>query len=159
MRPAITELNIQPMSDTSAQAIAGWQYPPPYDFYNAAADDEDLAELMDPKIRAGQYFEVLDEAGELVGFFQYKTGKDPIEIGLGLRPDLAGKGLGVAFVQAGMDFARDHFGVASLSLEVATFNTRARLVYERAGFVPGETYLHRVLGRDWEFLRMRAELT
>jgi ribosomal-protein-alanine N-acetyltransferase len=159
MRRHSTQFSIRPMSDASALAIARWRYPPPYDFYNAADDDPDLADLLSAGFRAGRYFEVVDETGEVVGFFEFKAGHDPIEIGLGLRPDLTGKGLGLAFVQAGMDFARDHFGVSALSLEVATFNTRARLVYERAGFVPGETYLRRVLGRDQEFLRMRADLS
>ena len=95
--------------------------------------------------------------GDLVGFFEFKHEVAPLEIGLGLRPDLTGRGLGLTFVQAGMAFARQEFGATTLSLAVATFNVRARTVYERAGFRPVETYLHRINGIDHEFLRMRTD--
>ena len=151
------EFVIRPMSDASAQAIAGWRYPKPYDFYNAVPDDPDLADLLSADFRRGRYFEVDDAAGDLVGFFEFKHEVTPLEIGLGLRPDLTGHGLGLSFVQAGMDFAREEFGATSLSLAVTTFNARARKVYERAGFQPVETYLHRINGIDHEFLRMQTD--
>jgi [ribosomal protein S18]-alanine N-acetyltransferase len=145
---------IRPMSDSSAHAIANWQYPEPYDFYNSTADEDDLAELLDADRRGNQYYEVLDDGGTLIGSFQFKLEKEPLEIGLGLRPDLTGQGLGLAFVRAGMDFAREQFGATNLCLAVATFNQRAIAVYERAGFRPAETYKHRTNGADFEFLRM-----
>ena len=148
---------IRPMSDTSAQAVAAWRYPPPYDFYNADPDDPDLADLLSADFRRGRYYEVVDDAGDLVGFFEFKRELDPLEIGLGLRPDLTGHGLGVDFVRLGMDFARSEFGATTVVLAVATFNTRAITVYERAGFRAVETYLHTWLDRETEFLRMTAD--
>ena len=148
---------IRPMSDASAEAIAGWRYPPPYDFYDAIADDPDLADLLSADFRRGRYFEVIDETGDLIGFFEFKHEVTPLEIGLGLRPDLAGRGLGLSFVQAGMTFAKQEFAATTLSLAVATFNIRAKTVYERAGFRPVETYLHRINGIDHEFLRMQFD--
>jgi [ribosomal protein S18]-alanine N-acetyltransferase len=145
---------IRPMSDTSAHAIANWQYPEPYDFYNSTADEDDLAELLDATRRGDQYYEVLDDGGALIGSFQFKLEKEPLEIGLGLRPDLTGQGLGLGFVRAGMDIAREQFGAMSLCLAVTTFNQRAITVYERAGFRPAETYKHHTNGADFEFLRM-----
>ena len=145
---------IRPMSQESAEAIVAWRYPPPYDFYNAVPDDPDLADLLDAAFRKGRYYDTVDERGELVGFFQFTRDVEPPEIGLGLRPDLTGQGLGLAFVQAGMAFAREHFGATDLSLAVTTFNRRAIAVYERAGFRALETYLHHTNGADWEFLRM-----
>jgi ribosomal-protein-alanine N-acetyltransferase len=148
---------IRPMSDDAAHAIAGWKYPPPYNFYDAIDDPEDLDELLNPDRRRGRYFEAVDAAGVLVGFFEYKREVKPLEIGLGMRPDLTGRGLGLDFVRAGMYFARTEFGAKSLSLAVAIFNERARTVYERAGFRPAGRYLHRIMGTDHEFLRMICE--
>ena len=145
------------MSDASAVAIAGWRYSPPYDFYDAIPDDPDLADLLRADFRRGRYFEFVDATGNLVGFFEYKHEVKPLEIGLGLRPDLTGRGLGLNFVTAGMVFARSEFGAKSLSLSVAVFNERARKVYERAGFHPVEIYLHRINGIDHEFLRMQTD--
>jgi len=145
------------MSDASARAIAGWLYAPPYDFYDAIPDDPDLADLLSADFRRGRYFEVTDETGDLIGFFEFKHEVTPLEIGLGLRPDLTGRGLGLSFVQAGMTFAKQEFRATALSLSVATFNIRAITVYERAGFRPVETYLHHTSGVDHQFLRMRTD--
>lgn len=149
--------NLRPMSDASALAIANWQYPEPYAFYNSTADEDDLAALLDASRRGDQYYEVLGDDGALVGFFQFKHEQQPLEIGLGLRPDLTGRGLGLAFVRAGMAYAREQFDAKRLVLAVATFNVRAITVYERAGFQPVETYLHHTYGVGYEFLRMHYE--
>jgi ribosomal-protein-alanine N-acetyltransferase len=144
------------LSQADAEAIAGWRYPEPYPFYNWSADVDDLGELLDPFLRGDAYWAVKDDAGELVGHFSFKP-KDErtIEIGLGLRPDLTGRGLGASFLAAGLDFARDRFAPDWFVLSVATFNERAIKVYERAGFAHGQVYMHFTAGRDWEFLQMR----
>src|SRR6185369_7586828 len=90
---APAEFTIRPMSDASAVAIAGWRYSPPYDFYDAIPDDPDLADLLRADFRRGRYFEFVDATGNLVGFFEYKHEVKPLEIGLGLQPDLTGRGL------------------------------------------------------------------
>ena len=79
-------------------------------------------------------YEALDEAGALVGNFYFEQKGDALEVGLGLRPDLTGRGLGLEFLLAGIDFGRRRFGVSRVILNVAAFNERAITVYERAGF-------------------------
>ena len=59
------------MEDAEATQISGWHYEPPYDFYDARSDPDDLRELLDPKLRKDAYFSVFDEGGVLVGFFQF----------------------------------------------------------------------------------------
>lgn len=59
---------------------------------------------------------------------------DAVDIGLGLRPDLTGQGLGDPFVAACIDHALRIRHPTVLRLAVATFNARAIAVYERAGF-------------------------
>jgi [ribosomal protein S18]-alanine N-acetyltransferase len=75
-------------------------------------------------------------------------------MGLGLRPDLTGKGLGRMFINAGLTFGQEHFSVAVWSLSVATFNTRANHLYEQVGFASLNTFMHHTNGREFEFLRM-----
>jgi ribosomal-protein-alanine N-acetyltransferase len=144
------------MSQPDAVAISRWSYPEPYSFYDWDADPDDLAELLDPARRGDAYSAVEDASGELVGFFSFKP-REPsaVEIGLGLRPDLTGRGLGGAFVEAGLEHARTRFAPAEFVLAVASFNRRAIAVYERAGFVQVRAYRHSTNGAEWDFVELR----
>jgi [ribosomal protein S18]-alanine N-acetyltransferase len=146
----------EPMSDEQAREISAWSYEAPYDFYDSTSDADDLAELLDPKRREGSYFAAF-EGDELVGFFQFERKGGTLDVGLGLRPDLTGKGLGLEFMLAGLEFARRRFDPEGFSLSVATFNERAIRVYERAGFRRGEVYVHHTNGADYPFLLMTRE--
>lgn len=145
------------MDDTDVGKITGWRYDPPYDFYDWDADPEDLAEVRDPERRKSVYFSVRDEEGQLVGFFQFERENDVVDVGLGLRPDLTGQGLGPGFLSSGLEFARGRFNPARFTLSVATFNDRAIAVYERAGFRRGDVYMHETNGGRHEFLSMWRE--
>jgi ribosomal-protein-alanine N-acetyltransferase len=144
------------MSQADAEAIALWRYPEPFSFYDSAADPDDLAELLDPIARGDSYVAVADDAGKLIGFFHYKRPHgETLEVGLGLHPELTGRGRGGAFLQAGLEYARERFAPREFTLSVACFNRRAIAVYERAGFAVVRTFTHRTNGGDWEFVEMR----
>lgn len=153
---AFVRLEIRQMSAEEAQQIAAWRYDPPYSFYDADADAGDLALLLSAEHREGRHFSALSEV-ELVGFFEFKTEGDEVVIGLGLRPDLTGRGFGLAFVEAGLDFARARFAPSRFRLSVAAFNERALRVYERAGFVGIRTYDHETAGSVHPFLEMARD--
>ena len=140
----------RPMTEAEARAIAAWRYEGSYAFYNmpeGVADDPGyLRELLDPE---NPYYAAYDSRGELVGFLAFGDparvgttaereaaygGEEALDVGLGLRPDLTGQGLGLAFVEAGLAFARKRFAPVRFRLSVAAFNHRAIRVYERAGF-------------------------
>jgi [ribosomal protein S18]-alanine N-acetyltransferase len=108
------------------EEMATWRYESPYDFYN-----DDGKPVKNPE----RFYAVRDQAGALVGDFYLEERNDSVFFGLGLRPDLTGRGLGLAFVQAGLTFANEKFPGRRVILDVAEFNLRARKVYERAGFV------------------------
>jgi [ribosomal protein S18]-alanine N-acetyltransferase len=119
------EIEIQPASAAAHELLATWRYPPPYDFY-----DGDVDPVRNPE----RFYEARDEAGELIGFYYFEPNPPDLDYGLGLRPDLTGRGLGLEFFQAGLAFARERYRPQRVYLHVAEFNERARLVYERAGF-------------------------
>jgi len=147
------KLAIRPRSQDEAQEIAAWHYEPPYSFYDASADADDLALLLGVETREGRYFSAFAD-DELVGFFEFQSDGGDVVIGLGLRPDLTGRGLGLEFVEAAMAFARERFGPIAFRLSVATFNRRAIRVYERAGFLPLRTFDHETNGGLHPFLEM-----
>lgn len=133
---------IEPMDESTARIVGNWQYERPYDFYNMTWSDETYQELM-----GGSYFTVRDELLGIVGFccfgeparvpFEgYRQDDHTLDIGLGMRPDLTGKGLGGPFVSAIMEFGRKGWGPKRLRLTVATFNRRAFALYERLRFEP-----------------------
>jgi len=96
----------------------------------------------------------IDEANERVGIFTFIQRGGVVEIGLAMRPDLTGRGLGLSFVEAGLDFARHRYAPTRFTLDVAIFNVRAQRVYERAGFRPLDTFSRRFKGKQCEFLAM-----
>lgn len=155
-----------PMDEANARKIQSWSYEVPYNIYNWEAED-DISEMLD---RCSPHYTVKDERGELIGFFAYGSSalvwhsgaphlfceNNTIAIGLGMRPDLTGKGLGLAFVNAGLDFARELFKPNHFRLFVMTFNQRAIRVYERAGFQKVGIYVQHNANGDREFLEMRT---
>jgi [ribosomal protein S18]-alanine N-acetyltransferase len=145
---------IRPMTEADARAIAAWRYPGAYAFYDWQADADDLAELLDPQRWGRQYFAV-DGDDDLVGLFVFKLRNGVAEVGLGLRPDLTGRGLGGAFLDAGLRHAAGVLGAESYTLAVAAFNRRAITVYERAGFAETRRYRHRTNGGLYDFVEMR----
>ena len=114
----------EPMEETWVE-LASWRYPPPYDFYDGD---------VDPVLNPERYFSAWDEQGGLVGFYYFEPKPPDLDYGLGLRPDLAGRGLGLEFFLAGLAFAHERYVPRRVFLHVAAFNERARRVYERAGF-------------------------
>ncbi len=141
---------IRAMTEPDARAVAAWRYPGEYAFYDLDADPGDLAELLDPARWGREYFAADDEAGRLAGFFVFKRLGDAIDVGLGLRPHLTGRGLGLEFLEAGLRFAAAGRAV----LRVAAFNRRAIAVYERAGFRVVERYEQPANGGLHPFIRM-----
>ena len=118
-------MKIAPMTADDFADYEQWHYQPPYDFY-----DSDQEPVLNPE----RYFAVHDDDGALIGFLYFESKDDVLEYGLGLRPDLTGKGLGLDFFRAGLEFGRKRYRPSLVRLFVAAFNERAIKVYERAGF-------------------------
>ncbi len=120
-------------------------------------DPEDLALFTNPMNWDDKYA-VFGADGERVGFFSFEPSEESLEIGLGMRPDSTGQGIGKSFVEAGLAFARDEYDPEAFSLAVATFNERAISVYENAGFERVETFVQETNGGEYEFLKMRCDV-
>jgi [ribosomal protein S18]-alanine N-acetyltransferase len=143
------------MTAADADAIAAWRYPGEYSFYDADADPDDLAELLDPAEWGQRYFAADELTGRtLAGFLMVKPTGPVAEIGLGLRPELTGRGLGEPFLRTCLRFASAELGAQSYTLAVAAFNRRAITVYERAGFQEIDRFEHFTNGGRHAFIRM-----
>ena len=157
------------MDEEDARAICAWGYEGQYAVYNMGRDDGDnaaaIAEMLD---RRSPHYAVRDEQGELVGFYAFGTSaqvEDHVEpglysennaifIGLGMRPDLMGRGLGLDFINAELEFGRKQFAPDSFRLFVLSFNERAIRAYEKAGFERVRIFMQRNIHGVNEFVEM-----
>lgn len=136
-------LNIKQMNYDNAKLISKWIYQEPYSIYSMDGSDNCINELLND-----DYYSVSDDENSLIGYYcfgesaQVPAGKQfgvyddkgITDIGLGIKPNLCGKGLGFNFLCNGLDFARNMLSAKGFRLTVATFNKRAIKVYEKAGF-------------------------
>ncbi|HDX9580627.1 TPA: GNAT family N-acetyltransferase [Bacillus pseudomycoides] len=156
-------MNIHTLTLEEAKEVNTWQYGAPYELYNFTGATETLEELLD-----GTYYGVCDGQNELIGYFCFGdnaqvpggreaklyTGEYALDIGLGMKPALTGKGLGISFLQAGLQFAKEEFKAETIRLSVAAFNERAIALYIKTGFQKGVAFMSR--GR--KFVLMEYEL-
>ncbi|TAA67464.1 GNAT family N-acetyltransferase [Planococcus salinarum] len=145
----------QPMTQRQAEEIAqNWHYEGDYSFYDMAADPEDLAEFLDAGQRKDAYFTVHQD-GEMVGFYSFtQTSADTVDIGLGMKPELTGKGIGREFLKAGLKFAESAYRPDKITLSVAAFNKRAITLYRNSGFNEVERFAQATNGSTFEFVKM-----
>ena len=138
------DFRLCPMTEQDGSRISEWRYPPPYDRYRWPPWErmrQEEREFGDPAIRAAQYLSVRGEHdGELAAYVQLFPLDRAIRIGLGLRPDLCGLGLGRDVVRLAVQEARKRRPDAEIDLEVEAWNRRAVKVYEKASFVLSDTY-------------------
>jgi RimJ/RimL family protein N-acetyltransferase len=157
------QIAIGPMTEEAARAVLAWRYEGIYAFYNADPHDlhDGLHEMLD-----GSYYAATDGQGALVGFFcfglpaqvpgghLYGLYADALDIGLGMRPDVTGRGLGRGFLTAGLDFARQRFAPTTFRLSVAAFNQRAIRLYETVEFQAVATFVSPTRNGEASFLVM-----
>ena len=133
------KLNFTAMTEEYARQICCWTYDGEYSLYDH--NEADIAGYMD-----GTHYACTNAGGELIGYMCF--GKDAqiptieenvyddefLDVGLGLRPDVCGKGFGSFFLSKGLDYAQEIFGKGHFRLSVAGFNERAIKVYMKMGF-------------------------
>jgi [ribosomal protein S18]-alanine N-acetyltransferase len=141
----------RPLDQVSVRAFIAWRYDKPYDVYNIIVSDEETENLVgfytDPATCA---YAIDDERGDLLAFCSFGEdakvsgadyNADALDIGMGVRPDLIGQGLGGSFASAVIDFAQRTFAPQVLRVTVAEFNARAQRVWMKLGFQPVQTFV------------------
>jgi len=129
------------MDRTAAQVASTWEYHDPYHIYNMDSDEKSMTYLL-----GGSFYSVY-QGEDMIGYFCFgKAARIPwaeengyydlgyTDIGLAMRPDLTGKGLGLKFFKLGLNYGEILFPQTTIRLTVACFNHRAQKVYQRAGF-------------------------
>lgn len=155
-------LTFRPLTLEDARAVLAWRYPPPYDVYNfdTATTDADLRYLVDP---ANQFHAILDEQDAVVGFCSFGAdaqvpGGDyseaALDIGMGIRPDLTGRGHGTTYACAVLRYAIERFNPQRVRVTIAAFNRRARRVWENLAFRKVSAFRNAKNGRAFVILAL-----
>ncbi|WP_029678855.1 GNAT family N-acetyltransferase [Bifidobacterium sp. 7101] len=144
------------LTQANANQIAReWHYSDTYSFYDMENDPEDFEEIITPRLRANKYYQILDDKDELVGYFCLeRLSEEKVEVGLGLRPDLTGLGLGLSFVKEIEAFIQNNFNYKLIIPSVASFNKRAIKVYQKAGFKIDGSMLQKSNDGVYEFINL-----
>jgi RimJ/RimL family protein N-acetyltransferase len=154
-------LTFYPLDRTNAIEIVRWRYDPPYDVYNLEDDETVIQYALDPE---NNFYAMDDKKLGLVGFCSFGLdgqvpGGDYVEnaldIGMGIRPDLTGRGLGSGFVAEVLAFARQMYAPVRIRVTIAAFNERAKRVWEANHFRPHQRFVHHASNR--EFVVMMEE--
>jgi len=155
------------LQEGHALQILDWKYPPPYDFYNPPTDRpvaEYDNEFLKPEY---QFHAVLDEDREFVGFCSFGIdGQVPggnyqdlaLDIGVGMKPELTGRGFGQHFFDAILQHAIKRFEPEWVRVTVANFNQRALNLYRKFGFTLLDQFEDNRLGFRYSIL-VRQSLT
>lgn len=136
-------LSIKKMNQHYAVEALCWKYPKPYDIYNNILTTDAILELLSNK-----YYVIFDKNDLLIGFFctgrsaQVPAGdlagvynEDCVDIGIGMKPELTGKGRGYDFFSHILTFVQEFHKGKDIRLTVAIFNKRAIHLYEKSGFI------------------------
>ncbi len=145
-------MEIRKLTQSDALEICHWHYDGIYSFYDMEADLEDYEAFIDEKRRSNHYSVFSDNL--LIGYFNLEINKDIIEMGLGMKPEMTGKGFGHRFVNLIIEFIISNFSVQKMTLSVACFNHRTIKVYKKCGFIEKETFKQKTNGGIYDFLKM-----
>lgn len=135
-------LTVRPLEPRDAEAVASWRYEGPWNVYDPGPGD-------DPVSAAAGYDAVVDGAGSIVGFVCVgQEARVPglaeadgiIDIGVGMRPDLVGHGLGREFGAMVLDHVRGRFGDRPLRAVVQGWNERSLRLARGLGFRESGTH-------------------
>lgn len=131
-------IELRPAAEEDVRTFITWRYPPPYDGYNITGDPDELVTyFLLPSVGC----HVLVEAGELIGFCTFGADaqvpggdyhQNHLDIGLGIRPDLTGRGRGRRYVASVVAHALER--APTLRVTIAEPNRRAAKVWEANGF-------------------------
>ncbi|MDY6939523.1 MAG: GNAT family N-acetyltransferase [Cyanobacteriota bacterium] len=157
-------LKFQALDESHARSILNWKYPAPDDRYNFDPQniERDLLDLLD---RKNAFFALLNPQNELEAYCSFSVdgrvpggcySDDAIDIGMGIRPDLVGRGLGKDYARAVVGYGAKRYRAKYLRVTIARFNQRALKVWQTLGFETVEIF--KKMGTQENFIVMTLKV-
>ncbi|MDX1414771.1 MAG: GNAT family N-acetyltransferase [Candidatus Promineifilaceae bacterium] len=158
-------LRILPLSEEQVRDFLTWEYQESYAIYNMSSEEgeETISFFLDPE---NGYFSIVDESGKLLGYCNFGADaqvpggdydEEALDIGMGMRPDLTGKGQGKAYAQAVFNFAKKRYPVMRQRVTIAEFNHRAQRLCANMGFHPVARFAKKDDGRPFIIMVRKSD--
>ena len=161
------DVYFSPIDEIGARDITQWHYEEPYQMYSLqdqTAVEEVVAYLTNPQ---NCIYRMDDAEHALLAFCSFGDdaqvgGGDyseiALDVGLGMRPSLTGKGLGPAMIAEVLHFALDHLEVQQFRATIAGFNQRAQKAWQKNGFVITQDFERTFDGKPFVILTRPARM-
>lgn len=147
------------ITEEEMRRVCTWRYEGKYRIYDLPS-----YEIMQ-KLRMGFFkpgarenYRAFCMDGEVIGFTNIQEENKEVFIGIGVRPDKCGQGLGRQILQEAYRISKSRWPEKPLYLHVRTWNQRAVNCYKKAGFrIDGKPFTLETGIGEGRFYRMVRE--
>lgn len=144
------------MTEKEKEIVSDWKYDGAYEIYNMPSYEEQKEKgnsFGNPE-RSKNFYSYYDE-DVLIGFTNILEKEKEVFVGIGVAPDLCGRGYGQQILECVTEISQKSYPDKPLYLEVRTWNRRAIRCYEKAGFqIDGDVFEQLTAIGNGEFYRM-----
>lgn len=136
MEKEVGSITLGAFTEAHAKEVCTWIYSGLYSVYNLSPWEvvvENHWQLADEDARR-EIFCTIYQDDTMIGFGRIQRSENRIDLGIGLKPEYCGKGLGLPVMKILTAKAEALYPDEVISLEVRQFNERAIKCYEKAGF-------------------------
>ncbi|MFR3072563.1 MAG: GNAT family N-acetyltransferase [Paeniclostridium sp.] len=131
-------MNLKPVKFTEelAKEITTWRYEGEYEIYNLPSWDEIINKQISlcKKEKRKNFIGYLNEEKNLIGFVNLVDEGDSVFLGIGVKPEYCGVGIGKQIIKMALDECSKRYESKPIILEVRSWNKRAIKCYESQGF-------------------------
>ena len=131
-------MNLKPVKFTEelAKEITTWRYEGEYEIYNLPSWDEIINKQISlcKKEKRENFIGYLNEENNLIGFVNLVDEGDSVFLGIGVKPEYCGAGIGKQIIKMALDECSKRYENKPIILEVRSWNKRAIKCYESQGF-------------------------
>lgn len=131
-------MNLKPVKFTEelAKEITTWRYEGEYEIYNLPSWDEIINKQISlcKKEKRKNFIGYLNEENNLIGFVNLVDEGDSVFLGIGVKPEYRGVGIGKQIIKMALDECSKRYENKAIILEVRSWNKRSIKCYESQGF-------------------------
>lgn len=156
-RNVMRNYELKILSEEDARQICTWKYDNEYSIYNLSDWEivkKNVWDLAIKEKREKEYISVIFD-NELIAYGRISEKEDIALIGIGIKPELCGKGHGKNIMELLVQESEKRYIKHTIALEVRSFNKRALSCYKKVGIKVKDRYIKKTSnGKEDEFYYM-----